>query len=101
MTQTRIESDSIGTVEIPADAYYGVQTLRAKQNFPITGKRINSTFIVSLAKVKKAAAITNRDAGLLEESIAGPIIAACDEIIGGRWHDQFIVDPIQGGAGTS
>ncbi|MEG6614159.1 aspartate ammonia-lyase [Pseudoclostridium thermosuccinogenes] len=99
--RTRVESDSIGSLEVPFDAYYGVQSLRAKQNFPITGRTINDTFIVSLAQIKKAAAITNRDAGLMDKPVARAIIDACDEIIAGRWHDQFIVDPIQGGAGTS
>lgn len=98
---TRVETDSIGSMEIPADAYYGVQTLRAKQNFHITGLRMNDQFINSLARIKKAAAVTNRDAGNLDGKIAEAIICACDEIMVGKWHDQFIVDPIQGGAGTS
>ena len=98
---TRVETDSIGSMEIPADAYYGVQTLRAKQNFYITGLRMNDQFINSLAKIKKAAAVTNRDAGNMDGKIAEAIICACDEIIAGKWHDQFIVDPVQGGAGTS
>jgi len=98
---TRVETDSIGSMEIPADAYYGIQTLRAKQNFHITGLRMNDQFINSLARIKKAAAVTNRDAGNLDGKIAEAIICACDEIMVGKWHDQFIVDPIQGGAGTS
>ncbi|MGX8708666.1 MAG: aspartate ammonia-lyase [bacterium] len=98
---TRVESDSIGSMEIPSDAYYGVQTLRAKQNFHITGLRMNGEFINSLAEIKKAAAVTNRDAGNLDRKIAEAIVCACDEILAGKWHDQFIVDPIQGGAGTS
>ncbi|MEN6315921.1 MAG: aspartate ammonia-lyase [Clostridiaceae bacterium] len=97
----REETDSIGTLPIPANAYYGIQSLRAQINFQITGRIINPQLIISLAKVKKAAAITNRNAGLLENQIAEAIIAACDEIISGRHHEQFIVDPIQGGAGTS
>jgi aspartate ammonia-lyase len=99
--QTRIETDSIGSLEVPADAYYGVQTRRAEQNFYITGLKMNDAFINSLVVIKKAAAITNRDAGTLESVIAAAIISACDEIIAGKWHEQFIVDPIQGGAGTS
>ena len=99
--QTRVESDSIGSLEIPMDAYYGVQTLRAKQNFYITGLKMNDCFINNLAEIKKAAAITNRDVGTLKKSTANAIISACDEIIAGKWHDQFIIDPIQGGAGTS
>lgn len=97
----RTESDSIGSLQVPADALYGVQTLRAVENFPITGQRIPDEMIVSLAYIKKAAAVTNRAAGDLPASIAQAIITACDEIIAGKWHEQFIVDVIQGGAGTS
>lgn len=97
----REETDSIGTLPVPDDAYYGVQTLRAYHNFQITGKAIHPHFIMNICKIKKAAAITNQNAGLLEKRIAGAIIDACDEIISGRLRDQFIVDPIQGGAGTS
>lgn len=68
MTKTRLESDSIGTMEVPADAYYGVQALRAKSNFPITGTKLHPVFIKNLAQVKKAAAITNFDAGLLNDN---------------------------------
>ena len=98
---TRIEADSIGSMELPADAYYGVQTLRAKQNFPITGGAMHPVFIRSLVKVKKAAAITNRDCGRLAPGVAAAILAACDEILAGGLLDSFLVDPIQGGAGTS
>ncbi|MDD2396096.1 MAG: lyase family protein, partial [Sphaerochaeta sp.] len=97
----RTESDSIGNLQVPADAFYGVQTLRAVENFPITGQHIPDEMIISLAYIKKAAAITNRAAGDLPASIAQAIITACDEIIAGKWHEQFIVDVIQGGAGTS
>ncbi|MBE6564320.1 MAG: aspartate ammonia-lyase [Ruminococcaceae bacterium] len=97
----RQESDSIGTLDVPAEAYYGVQTLRAKQNFRITGHRMHPSFIMSLAALKKAAAITNKEIGTLDAARADAIITACDEIIGGKLHDEFIVDPIQGGAGTS
>lgn len=99
--KTRLESDSIGNLCVPENAYYGVQTLRAKNNFQITGRHLNPTFIVCLAQIKKAAAITNRNSGDLDAEIANAVIAACDEIIAGRLHSQFIVDPIQGGAGTS
>lgn len=99
--KTRMESDSIGSMNVPAGAYYGVQSLRAKSNFHITGRQMNPMFIVSLAQIKKAAAITNRNAGYLEAVTANAIIQACDEIIAGKLHSQFIVDPIQGGAGTS
>lgn len=97
----RTETDSIGSMKVPARAYYGIQALRARDNFQITGRRMDSDFIVSLAQIKKAAAVTNRNAGDLNASVANAIIAACDEIIAGRLHSQFIVDPIQGGAGTS
>ncbi|MBU3110006.1 aspartate ammonia-lyase [Clostridium lacusfryxellense] len=99
--ETRIESDSIGKMKVPMDAYYGIQTLRAFNNFHITNKSIHPELIVSLAQIKKSAAITNRDATLLDTKIANVIISACDEIISGKFHDQFIVDSIQGGAGTS
>lgn len=98
---TRIESDSIGEIELPIDAYYGVQSLRASNNFNITGKKMNSKLIISLAEIKKAAAITNKTIGLLDIDISNAIVAACDEIISGKFHDEFIVDAIQGGAGTS
>lgn len=99
--KTRTEFDSIGSLEVPADAYYGVQSLRAMNNFKITNKPMNSLLIVSLAEIKKAAAITNGNAKHLKPVIANAIINACDEIISGKLHDQFIVDAIQGGAGTS
>ena len=97
----REESDSIGTMEVPAKAYYGVQSLRAKHNFRITGRPIHPELIRNLARIKKAAALTNLEAHLLTQEQARAIIQACDEIIQGKWHNQFIVDAIQGGAGTS
>ena len=99
--KTRTEFDSIGSLEVPANRYYGVQSLRGAQNFQITGRPMQPELIVSLAQIKKAAAITNRAAGTLEDRLADAIIQACDEIIAGRFHEEFIVDPIQGGAGTS
>lgn len=98
---TRLESDSIGTLEVPSKAYYGVQTLRAKKNFHITGRPLHGEFIKNLARIKKAAAFTNMTAHVLEEQTGNAIVQACDEIIGGKLHSQFIVDAIQGGAGTS
>ena len=98
---TRMESDSIGMLEVEKDAYYGVQTLRAKRNFSITGQKMHPELIISLAKLKKAAAITNRSGGMLSSTIANAIIKASDEIIAGKLHNEFIVDAIQGGAGTS
>lgn len=101
MMKTRTEADSIGAMEVPEEAYYGVQALRAKENFPITHQQLHPEFIKSMAKIKKAAAITNRDAGLLPLNIASAIMKACDDLIAGKFTDAFIVDAIQGGAGTS
>ena len=97
----RTEFDSLGPVEIPDGAYYGVQSYRAMQNFPITGNKMLPEMIVSLAQIKKACAQANCEAGDMTEEISSAIVRACDEIIAGQLHDQFIVDPIQGGAGTS
>ncbi|WP_438824879.1 aspartate ammonia-lyase [Bacillus sp. JJ722] len=97
----RIEKDFLGTLEIPTDVYYGIQTVRAKENFPITGQRCDEYLICALAIVKKAAAYANFQTNQLDEKIATSIMQAADEIVAGKWFDQFIVDPIQGGAGTS
>ncbi len=97
----RQEKDFLGEKKIEADVYYGIQTLRAKENFPITGYRIHEEMINALAIVKKAAALANMDVKRLYEGIGNAIVQAADEILEGKWHDQFIVDPIQGGAGTS
>lgn len=97
----RIESDSIGSKDIPENVYYGVQSLRAAENFRITGLSMHPEIINSLAYIKKACAITNCEVGILDKKIANAIVQACDEIISGKFHDAFIVDPIQGGAGTS
>lgn len=99
--ECRTEKDSIGSKEIPEDVYYGVQSLRAAENFRITGLSMHPEVINSLAEIKKAAAITNCEIGLLDKHIAEAIVKACDEIVEGKLHDEFIVDPIQGGAGTS
>lgn len=100
-TEYRVESDFLGLKEVAADAYYGIQTVRAVDNFPVTGYRLHASLIRSMAMVKKAAALANMDTGRLQRELGEAIVQAADEIIGGRWHDQFIVDPIQGGAGTS
>ena len=97
----RVEKDSIGAKDIPGDAYYGVQSLRGAENFRITGLKMHPEIINSLAYIKKAAAITNCEVGLMEKRTAEAIVQACDEILAGKFHDAFIVDPIQGGAGTS
>ena len=100
-TDYRVEKDSIGVKDIPEEVYYGVQTLRAAENFHITGLNMHPEIINSLAYIKKASAITNCEVGILEKKKAQAIVQACDEIIEGKFHDDFIVDPIQGGAGTS
>lgn len=99
--QTRVERDSIGKKEVPVDAYYGIQSLRAAENFKITDLKIHPRLVRALAKVKKAAAISNRNIGLLSEQKAEAIIQACNEVAGGSLKEQFIVDAVQGGAGTS
>lgn len=97
----RLESDSIGEMEVPGDAYYGVQALRANENFPITGNSLHPDFIKNMARIKRAAAITNMRAGRLKPEIANAIESACNEVVCGMFASEFIVDGIQGGAGTS
>ena len=99
--QYRSEHDSVGERSVPKDVYYGVQSLRAAENFPITGLAVHPEQINSIAEIKKASAITNLEIGLLDKRVADAIVRACDEIAAGRLHEAFIVDPIQGGAGTS
>lgn len=98
---SRMEHDSIGALNVPAEAYYGVQSMRAATNFQITHRPLHPVLIDSIVMVKKAAAITNEKSGKLNRQIAQAIIQACDEILDGSFRDQFIVDAIQGGAGTS
>ena len=99
----RIEKDFLGAKEIPEDAYYGVQTQRGKDNFHITGiaMSLEPNFVKAFGYVKKAAALANRDLGVLDARIAEAIAAACDRLIAGEMRDQFVTDFIQGGAGTS
>lgn len=101
MEKTRIEKDFLGEKEVPADAYYGIQTLRAVENFPITGYRIHEELIKAMAIVKKAAALANMESKRLHSGVGEAIVTAASELMEGKWHDQIIVDPIQGGAGTS
>ncbi|WP_240378119.1 aspartate ammonia-lyase [Bacillus piscicola] len=101
MTEFRTERDFLGEKQVPAEAYYGIQTIRAKENFPITGYPPHQELIKAFGYVKKAAAMANRDVGVLTNKIADAIIQAADEVIDGAYNDQFIVDAIQGGAGTS
>jgi aspartate ammonia-lyase len=102
-SRTRIEHDLLGNRAVPADAYFGVHTLRAVENFPISGLPISiyPDLVRALASIKEAAALTNRELGMLDQQRADAIVEACKEIKAGRLHDQFVVDVIQGGAGTS
>jgi fumarate hydratase class II len=101
MAEYRIEKDSLGEIQVPADALYGAQTQRAVLNFPVSGMRPYPAFVWAQAMVKRAAAEVNRDLGLLDAALADAIIKAADEVIAGEYVDQFVVDPFQAGAGTS
>ncbi|PKP61944.1 aspartate ammonia-lyase [Candidatus Atribacteria bacterium HGW-Atribacteria-1] len=101
MKKYRIEEDLLGKKKIPNDAYYGIQTLRALENFPITGYKLDNELIKALGMVKKAAAKSNMMIGLLDERRAHAIISAAQEVIDGKMNGEFLLDPIQGGAGTS
>ena len=101
MSTQRIEKDFLGERVLPAEAYYGIQTLRATENFPITGYTIHSSLIKAMGIVKKAAALSNMEVHLLTKEIGEAIVEAAQEVIDGKWDAEFIVDPIQGGAGTS
>ena len=98
---TRIEKDSLGNREIPADAYYGVQTHRALENFPISGLKPKAAYVDATIHIKRAAALVNKELGLLDEKKANAIIQAADEILAGNLRDWFVVDVYQAGAGTS
>lgn len=98
---TRTEKDPLGPLEVPADALYGVQTMRAVQNFPISGFRPLEPFVIAQVWIKKAAALTHKQTGRLDARLADAIIAAADEVLQGQHRDQFVVDPYQAGAGTS
>ena len=100
-SDTRTEKDALGTLEVPSAALYGVQTLRAVQNFPISGLRPLAPFVIAQVWIKKAAALTHRDTGRLEPRLADAIAKAADEVLAGQHLDQFVVDPYQAGAGTS
>lgn len=101
MTNFRIEKDSLGELQVPANAYYGVQTQRAVENFPISGLKPYPAFIWSMAAIKRAAAEVNSQLGLLDKKLADAIIQAAAEVMDGTWNAQFVVDPFQAGAGTS
>ena len=101
MTKTRIEKDTLGELEVPADAYYGIQTQRAVQNFPISDWKADPVFIWATVAIKKAAALANMDEGVLDKKIGQAMVKAADEILAGKHLDQFVVDVHQAGAGTS
>lgn len=101
MADFRIEKDSLGEVRVPVGAYYGAQTQRAVDNFPVSGLRPWKAFIWSMAVIKQAAAQVNRDLGLLDAKMADAIVKASQEVIEGKWDAHFVVDPFQAGAGTS
>lgn len=103
MHETRKEHDFLGELNIPDNVYYGIQTFRALENFTITGIPLSKqpTFIKAFGYVKKAAALANKDCGLLDDRITEAICYGCDQLISGKYHEQFVTDLIQGGAGTS
>jgi len=101
MNDYRIEKDSLGSLEVPKNAYFGVQTQRAVLNFPVSGMKPYPAFIWSMASIKTAAAKVHKDLGLLSNSLSDSIIKAGIETMEGKWNDQFVVDPFQAGAGTS
>ncbi|HBB34803.1 MAG TPA: aspartate ammonia-lyase [Cyanobacteria bacterium UBA8803] len=100
-TAYRIERDSMGERQIPADTYYGIQTLRATENFPISGINPLPTYVDACVLIKKATAIANGNLGCIPQDISHAIVQATDEVLNGRWRDQFVVDIYQAGAGTS
>ncbi|MBI4248612.1 MAG: aspartate ammonia-lyase [Elusimicrobia bacterium] len=100
-TKTRLEKDSIGSKEVPGDAYYGIQTARALENFPVSGLKAHPNMIRAYAMIKKACALANRDLKTLDPERATLIVEACDEILEGGLQEQFVVDVFQAGAGTS
>ena len=101
MEKFRLESDSVGEKQVPADALYGVQTLRGYENFRITHSSLHPAMIKALGQVKKACAISNFEAGVMEEKVKDAIVKASDQVIEGKFDDEFICDPVQGGAGTT
>lgn len=100
LRKVRKEKDLLGTRTLPANACYGIHSVRAAENYTTSGYRIHPQLVIALAMVKKAAALANLKAGTLEPRKAQAIVQATDEIMAGKWHDQFIGEAIQGGAGT-
>ncbi len=99
--KTRIEKDSLGTRPVPADAYYGIETVRAVENFPVSGLRFHSDFIWALAAIKKGCALANRALGCLDGRRAAAIVKACEEVMAGKHEREFVTDALQSGAGVS
>ena len=100
-SKTRTEKDPLGSLEVPADALYGVQTLRAVQNFPISGLKPLPAFVDATVRIKRAAALTHKETGRLDPKIADAIVKAADEVLAGKHREHFVVDVYQAGAGTS
>ena len=101
MSNPRIEKDSLGEINVPGDALYGAQTMRAVHNFPVSGLKPYRAFVWGMAVIKQAAALVHMDLGMLDEERGRAIVEAAQQVIEGRWDDQFVVDPFQAGAGTS
>ncbi len=101
MSETRVEQDPLGELPVPSWSLYGIQTLRARQNFPISGLKPMPSLVDGIVWVKKAAALTHKETGRLDGQLADAIVAAADEVLQGQHRDQFVVDPYQAGAGTS
>jgi len=101
VSELRIEKDSLGEIEVPGEALYGAQTMRAVHNFPVSGLRPYRAFVWGMAVIKQAAALVHMDLGLLDEERGKAIVTAAREVLEGRWDDHFVVDPFQAGAGTS
>src|SRR5574341_1426350 len=101
VAQTRVERDPLGEMPVPAEALWGIQTERARQNFPISNLRPHPAFVDAVVWIKKAAALTHKDTKRLEARLADAIVRAADEVLAGKHRDQFVVDPYQAGAGTS
>ncbi len=99
--QYRIEKDSMGERQLPGDAYYGIQTLRAMENFPISGLKPLPTYVDACVLIKKATAIANGELACIPPELSAAIVQAADEVLAGQWRDQFVVDVYQAGAGTS
>ncbi|MBI5782697.1 MAG: aspartate ammonia-lyase [Gammaproteobacteria bacterium] len=97
----RTEKDTLGEYPVPSDAWYGIQTARAVENFPVSGRRPDRDFIIAHARIKRAAAAVNQSAGALDPRLAKAIVEAADAIIAGQYHEEFVVDRFQAGAGTS